>query len=362
MFEATLLTHNQITPFTDQIISLLPPLWSQAGDEHLMKQSILNLLTALITSMESESIRYHTAILPLIQSSIEPELESPTRPYLLEDALELWAAILIQAPEASAELINLIHYLFPIFDTADTLRKGLSITESYILLAPQAMLEISDQFLASFASLLGSNLRREATGTINHLAQRLIQAAESLGGPPAVENITNVLCNTGYLEKLMDGLRNAYNAHQTTGPNRVHSGIDGIVETDYFSVLARIALAGGSQVFISAMTNIAHTRKEQFEDTMHWLLPEWFSHLENIGDPSSKKLMCLALTVLLSTPMKWILSHLQDLMTLWTDTIAELVVSKEDGGDGKDSMVYWNPESLKREGEALEDERRRNVG
>jgi hypothetical protein len=63
---------HQISPYADQIVSLLPPLWEQSGDEHLMKQAILTLLSSLIHSMKQESIRYHPIILPLIQKSVEP--------------------------------------------------------------------------------------------------------------------------------------------------------------------------------------------------------------------------------------------------------------------------------------------------
>lgn len=38
-----------------------------------MKQAILTLLSSLINSLKQESIRYHSLILPLIQSSVHPE-------------------------------------------------------------------------------------------------------------------------------------------------------------------------------------------------------------------------------------------------------------------------------------------------
>ena len=323
-----------------------------------MKQSILSVLAALLTAMKAESRRYHPMIVPLVQSSIE--LESETRPYLLEDALELWAAILAQTLEPTPDIISLTQYLFPIFDTAaDYLRKALEITESYFLLAPQAMLENSTRFLSAFANLLGAQLKREANGSITHLVQILIRAAESLGGSPAVETLTQVLIDTRFLHKIMSGLKNTYDAHQTTGPNRVYSNIDGIVETDYLSVLARIAYAR-PYVFATAIANIAHVTNENFDETITWLLTEWFSHLENIGDPTKKKLMCLALTAELTT-IPQVRDRLQELMTLWTDMITELVVSVEDGGDGRDSLVYWDPDGLEQGGESPEDSRRRNV-
>jgi hypothetical protein len=71
LFNANYLIH-QISPYADQIVSLLPPLWEQSGNEHLMKQAILTLLSSLIHSMTEESIRYHSMILPLIHKSVEP--------------------------------------------------------------------------------------------------------------------------------------------------------------------------------------------------------------------------------------------------------------------------------------------------
>lgn len=56
---------------SDNILSPLPQEWEKSGEEHLLKQAILTLLTSLIHSMNQESVRYHPMILPLIQSSID---------------------------------------------------------------------------------------------------------------------------------------------------------------------------------------------------------------------------------------------------------------------------------------------------
>ncbi|KAA6416335.1 MAG: importin 11 [Lasallia pustulata] len=354
---------HHISPFADQIISLLPPLWSQAGEEYLMKQSILTILAALITSMKDESRRYHSLILPLIQSSIEPDSE--TQVYLLEDALDLWSAILVQTPTpASPSLLSLSQYLFPIFDLAtETLPKALEITESYLLLAPSEILasETRTRFLIAFTSLLGT-FKREANGTITHLVEILVRAAESIGGPEAVGLLTTSLVSTGFLAKLLAGLRESFDAHQTTGPNRKHTTIDGVVETDYFSVLARIAFASPDILVQAVAASVPQAA--DLPSTMDWLLTEWFSHFENIGEPKRKKLMCLALTNFLSLPatqLAWVLGRLQSLMTVWTDVVTELMEGMDDQ-DGADCLVYWDAEGLRGERpEAPEEERRRDL-
>lgn len=295
-------------------------------------------------------------ILPLIRSSIEPT--SDTRVYLLEDALDLWSTILAQTPSpASQEVIFLAQYLFPMFEVAsDTLRKALEITESYILLIPAEILSSSARLITPLASLLG-NLKREANGIITHLIELLIRTALITGGIPAVTDLTAPLLSTHLFTTILTALQDAYSAHQTTGPNRAQSSIDGIVETDYLSVLARLAIINPA-LFVSAITTTAHSLGERFETTITWLLTEWLSHFDNIGHPEKKKLSCLALTALLETNQFWILSRLQELMGIWTDVITELV----DQDTGNDSLIYWNAEALKIEGaEAPEDARRREL-
>jgi hypothetical protein len=62
----------QVSPYVEQIISMLPPLWSQAGEEHLLKQSILTVFIKLVESMGVESQRFHSMVLPLIRMALEP--------------------------------------------------------------------------------------------------------------------------------------------------------------------------------------------------------------------------------------------------------------------------------------------------
>lgn len=306
--------------------------------------------------MKEDSQRYHALIIPLIDSSVQ--VGSPSRAYLLEEAMDLWATILVQTSSpASQEIINLAQHLFPMYESAsDTLRKALEITETYILLIPQHFLSESMRILLPFSSLLGAT-KREAIGIIIHLVELLIRSADYIGGLQAVSQLTTNLVSSQFLSTLLTGLRDAHSAHQTSGPNRASSSIDGIVETNYLSVLARLALASPS-LFTSALT--ASWPQEDFESTISWLLTEWFSHIDNIGDPERKKLSCLALTNLLQASQPWILNRLQELMTVWTDTITELIA---EDGDGTDCLIYWDVQKLRAEGgpEAPADERRRRL-
>ena len=331
-----------------------------------MKQSILGILSVVSTSMQAESRRYHPLIIPLIQSSID--LSSETRVYLLEEALDLWAIVLTQTPSegVSPEIIALVQHLFPLFDTAsENLRKALEITELYIHLIPAEILNNVAVILSPLATLLGT-VKRDATGLVTSLVEDLIRQADSLGSVLAVRELTQTFLSSNWLSTTLSALHDSYSAHQTTGPNRKTPSIDGVVETDYLNVLARLAVASPS-LFLAAVEATRYDNEsealESLEHKLSWLLTEWFSHMDNIGHPAHKKLNCLALTALLESGQPWILSRLQSLMSLWTDVVTELVIDaslQEGVVDNRDCLVYTDPDTAKPDGpEAPADYRKR---
>ncbi|OJK02789.1 hypothetical protein ASPACDRAFT_75902 [Aspergillus aculeatus ATCC 16872] len=361
---------DHIAPFSDQILSLLPPLWESSGEEHLMKQAILTLLSSLIHSLKQDSVRYHSIILPLIQNSVEPGSE--TLIYLLDEALDLWSAILMQTPSpASPEILSLIPALMPIMEAAtDSAPQALQIVESYIILAPQEILSDRIRFplLVSLETLLKITTRQRL-GVVPRLVELMLRGAEAVdGGSESTYNvITRSLLDSSFLPALLEGLHSAYEASQSTGPNRKQTSVYGVVETDYFSVLARLAVAH-PKIFTSAVASATNTSEEQ---ALTWILTEWFLHYDNIGSSTQKKLHALALTQLLtlngpdSQPPTYLLNNLQSYMTMWTDIVTEL--SEDAGGAnpddprGGDYLIYWNNAQTAAgdEHEPPENERRR---
>ncbi|PVH94763.1 ARM repeat-containing protein [Periconia macrospinosa] len=357
------LEHN-ITPYANSIISLLPPLWEESGDEHLMKQAILTILARLTNAMKADSRTFHNSFLPIIKSAIEPGSE--TQVYLLEDALDLWSSIIAQTPSAPEptppELLHLLQYLLPLFAMDnDTLRKAIEITEAYLLLAPAAVL--ADDFrpglLNALAELLG-NLKPEASGSVHHLMQCVIRGAEGIGGEGAVKVLVADLISAGFLAKVLEGLHGAWTHHQSHGPYRElpSRAVDGVVETDYFTVLARIGLASPS-ILLEALSSVGNT---ELAKTLDWLLDEWFGHIENIGDLSNKKLMTLVLSRLLEVEGgRFVLEKLQNLITVWTDVLGQLL----DGMDDKSAdCLYWPDEPnpyWPSDPEAQEEQRKREL-
>ncbi|TKA25417.1 hypothetical protein B0A50_06284 [Salinomyces thailandicus] len=353
-----------ISPFAERIVGLLPALWEASGEEHLMKQAILTILARLVNAMKVDSRPLHAMVFPIIKGAVQPGSDSEV--YLLDDALDLWASVLVQtAQPASPDLLDLVPDLFPLYDLgSDHLRKALELTESYLLLSPIHLLHprLRQPLLTALKTLLQTlPSKPEPNALLCNLAELLLRSAAA--SDP--ETLTALLHDLSpFIQTLLHTLHASYAAHCTTGPRAAQAPVDGIVETDYFSVLARLVLAD-----LNAFT----TALAGDPATIRWLLEEWFAHFANIGDPSRRKLMALALTRLLDTGSEVVLGSLQSLMTVWTDVLTELRESardldpttdgNQDAGagirDADDALVYAPPSDPPDPLEAPEDTRRR---
>lgn len=346
-------TDTDINPFADQIVSLLPKLWDDSGEEHLMKQAILTLLSTLTASMKADSQRYHPLVLPLIHKAVnDPEMQV----YLLEESLDLWSASLAQATApVSSDIVSLAESAFPLLEIgSDNLRPVLNIIESYILLAPESMLADGTRLrlLSYMSSLLGVT-KRELAGLVTSIVENLILAAETLGGSNGVKVVVKDLFESGYTEKIMEGLHDAWSAHQTTGPATRYPKLDDVVETDYFTILARIALAD-PEIFVQLCSSVG-----SIDHVWSWLSSEWFKHFDSMANIDRKKLSCLALTRLLelTPPMtSLVLSKLQDYFAMWTTVVSEMQEGREDGGD---NLIWLDGDSDDNPYETSEDVRKR---
>lgn len=347
---------QDIAPYADRIVAILPGLWEASGEEHLIKQAILTLLSQLVASMKDQSQRYHSMVLPLIKRAVEPGSEMQV--YLMEEALELWTNILTQTPApAPQELLDLAECAFPLLEIgSDNLGPVLNIVESYILIAPQAMLgdAVRLRILSYMRNILGVS-KRELAGLVTTVVENMIRAAEALGGSDGVTLIAKDLHESGYSEKIFEGLHDAWVANQTVGPDRKYPKADDVVRTDYFTILARIAMADPS-VFITMVQAVGSGHPNPNE-IWGWLSTEWFRHFDSMANIDRQKLSCLALTRLLELPPPintLILGKLQDYFAMWTQCIEEMLAGREDGGD---NLVWLSNEG--NEFESAEDVRKR---
>lgn len=272
--------------------------------------------------------------------------------YLLEEALELWSAAVMQCPAPiSPEVLSLVPNIFSRLESgSETLRQVLEIGESYLLLAPREMLDegVRTSLLTSLQGLLGTS-NRELNTIVPRLAESFIQCGGDLVDQGADTDITYTaiaksFIDSSFLVAILQELHAAHIYHQGSGPRRERPNCLGIVETYYFNILARLCLAS-PQIFVSAISAATNSSEEE---SMSWLLTEWFLHQQDGGDINAMKLHVLALTQLLSLcqsgaqPPNYILTNLQSYISMWTSITTELSDGIDaDSGEGGDYLIIW---------------------
>ena len=352
-----------VEPYSDAIISMLPPLWAESGEENLIKQAILTMITAITTSLKEKSLKYHPLILPLIRDSVDPNSE--TAVYLLEDGLDLWAAILQQTPTTSpppsAELLNLATSLIPLAELgSDTFRPVLELLDSYIHLSPQTILSanILDPLLRAMSPVFSEDSRtrlsdfQRTSDVLDTLIAAISQPTTSADSrEQALTHLVSKMMTTQFLPTVVNTLQAAYSYHQDPRPSRKPPDVIGPKETSLFCLLSQIALQSPS-TFLAVLGENAR-----------WLTAEWISQFDAIGSIQDKKLQTIAITNLLSgRPPAFLLEQLQSLMTIWTDVCTAL--SDEAPEESQGDYLWYGYSNEERPGwlgEAPEDERRRTL-
>ncbi|KAF4343196.1 nuclear transport factor [Fusarium beomiforme] len=329
---------EQVSQFGDQLMSALPTVWENSGaEEYMIKQAVTSIFAALVMSMGPDSQRYQHFMLPLLSEAARQG--SDLHVHLIDESLELWNNILMQsyAPLAS-ELVNIAELALPLLEyDSETASLALTAVESYILLAPASMLEdrLRRPTLNALSNILDSKSREQVRMGTNCI-ENFIRAAVELGGSNGVSVILQDMVEIGFMNKILGNLHDAWESHQTTGPNRKVSKLSTITETDYFSILGRLALAEPT-LFTQMLTNMG-----SLDQVWAWLSSEWFSHMSSMDHIEKQKLYLLGLTRLLELPspvQELVLSKLQDYFDMWINVISEL----QDGvANGTDTLI-WGP-------------------
>lgn len=332
---------EQVSQFGDQLMSTLPAIWdSSATEEYMIKQAVMAIFSALVMSMGNSSQRYHHVMVPLIREAVRPG--SDLHLHLIDESLELWNAVLMQSnAPLGPELVDLAEMSLPLLEyTSMTASEALSVLESYILLAPASMLEDRSRqpVLLGLLGILGAK-SMEQVGRGTTCIEYLIRSAAELGGPNGVSIIAKDMVEIDLMKKVLSELHQAWEAHQTTGPNRKVSQLNTVKESHYFSILGRLALAEPSH-FITMLATF-----DDIGAIWRWLATEWFDHLSELDYIEKEKLSLLGLTRLLELPspvQELVLGSLQDYFTVWCNVIHSLQNGAE---DATDMLILGEPEA-----------------
>ena len=314
---------DQVSQFGDQLMSNLPAVWDGSGtEEYMIKQAVISIFSALVMSMGASSQRYQHFMIPLISEAVRPG--SDLHVHLIDESLELWNAILMQSvAPLSAEVIGLAEMALPLLEYSSiTAGEALNAVESYILQAPSAMLEdrLRRPTLVALLGVLDSKSReqvRRGTACIEYL----IRAAVDLGGSDGISVIVRDMVETGFMNKIMADLHDAWQAQQTTGPNRKISKLNVVTEGDFFAMLARLALAEPG-VFVQMLAQFG-----AIDEVWAWLSQRWFQYAQDVDNLERQKLYLLGMTRLLELPspmQELVLGKLQDYFSMWTTVVSDL--------------------------------------
>jgi hypothetical protein len=334
---------THVSQFGDAIMLILPKLWeSAASEEYMIKQSVLAIMSALVSSMRVESQRYQPVIIPLLRDAMIPE--SALHLYLITESVDLWKTVLAQSsPPLNPDLVQMVQLALPLLEfSTDVANQCLEIVRDYILLAPQDILSdaLRRPTLAALAKTLDSTSREQSQLGAKSI-ELMIRVAEELGSTQGVSVVVQDLLEMDVLRTILEGLHSAWESSQTTGPNRKPSKINPVKETDYFALLARIALADPA-LLVSMLTSFG----SPIDQVWSWLATQWFANFDCMGDVEREKLSCLALTRLCELPspvQDLVLARLQEYLSMWTSVVTEL--ADEAGGSGemlgaRDTLVW----------------------
>lgn len=314
---------QHLSRFGDHLMAALPAIWESAGaEEYMIKQAVIAIFTALVSSLGELSQKYQHLMVDLLAEAARPG--SDLHVHLIDESLELWDAILTysKAPLAP-EVIGLAHLVFPLLEyQPETASQALAIIDSYILIAPSAMLkdDLRRPLLASLTGILDARSREQVNNGVDCI-EKLLKAATELGGSDGLTIMVQDTLNNGLMRRIIVDLHDAWEAHQTTGPNRKICRINPVTEGHYFAILARVAVAEPA-MFVQMLSAYGG-----FEQVWPWLSSEWFSYLPSMDHAARQKLYLLALTRLLELPspvQEIVLAKLQDYFDMWTFVLLDI--------------------------------------
>ncbi|XP_069360419.1 importin-11-like [Maniola hyperantus] len=158
------------------LFAALPALALHAGHHHMLRAAALAALVHLVKALGECSPNVRPWVLNVINESTK--LSEPAHVYLLEDALELWLAIIETSPTADPALLQLAHNLYPILEpSTEHLRVVVYIMQAYALLCPEEFFSGAGAKCMTVLDDMLSDLRTEAVITVLKMAEICISVS-----------------------------------------------------------------------------------------------------------------------------------------------------------------------------------------
>ncbi|KAI0755466.1 ARM repeat-containing protein [Irpex lacteus] len=337
---------THIIPLIASVAQPLPGLWTAAGEEWLMKGSLLETVTKLLGASKERASTLNPLVVPLVKESFTPGAQAQ----LDEDALIMWQAALCNAvtlDDASSgttlfELAPLALELLA--NNFDLLGQIVGIVDSYIFLdAPRFL-----QFCAvDFFRALAKGMANAITLNVKDMAVALqfaIQLAPSnLWG--------EALHVSGLFAYIVKGLNEDKLATELL--------------TEYVYILARIAVSD-KNMFIQLVSATSSTTQIKESELWEAILNQWWTRFDNMSEPRHRKLAAMGIASLVSTGRDEVLDRLPtEICNMWLDVFGEIreAAIAADDESASTLLLYWDkvPDTFYRETEGTAEYDRRKA-
>ncbi|KAG2013512.1 ran binding protein 11 [Coprinopsis cinerea AmutBmut pab1-1] len=323
-------TEKYISPFMMAIAAPLPKIWTDAGDDWLLKGTLLTMVAKLVEAVREQSMALNGLTIPLIREALSDGVMT----HLDEDGLQLWLntvrnATSVTSPTGGPSLLELFpRALYLLATNLDLLGKVVGIVEGYFLLDGPALLqasagEIFQSFLTAFQSKAMSINMRDMLTSLEILVQL---SPSALWGEP--------LHASGLFAHLLSTL--------IEGEAATH------LLTAILFLFSRIVMAD-KRMFLQLMSATAGVLGREELKLYDGLLDQWWGKFDNLSEPRHRKLVAMGISALVSTGHPEVLKRLSgEIFNLWLDVFGEIKETLETHGQDPTSLDMVSPTNLRR--------------
>ncbi|KAJ2920088.1 hypothetical protein MD484_g369, partial [Candolleomyces efflorescens] len=323
-------TKDMVTPFMGIIAEPIPRLWTAAGEDWLLKGTMLVTVTKLVEAAKDRSSALENITVPLIQESLSPGVMTN----LDEDGLVLWLAAIRNAPAGgnrtgSPSLLSLYpRALYLLATNLDLLGKITGILESYFFLdAPALLQNYSKDIFQAFTEGLKSQAVMVNMKDMVMALQFMVQLAPSnlWGEPMHTSGLFSYLLLT-----LNDG---------ESSP---------ILLTEIIFLFSRIVMAD-PQMFLQLMSATAPVANLPETNLWEGLLDQWWGKFDNMSEPRHRKLTAMGIATLVATGRPEVLKRLSgEIFNLWLDVFGEIKETRLLHEEDPTNLELVSPTNLRR--------------
>jgi len=265
----------RVKPFANDIVSMIPEVWQNAGDQSLLRIQVLSAMHRMMQCLGASSASTYPIIVPLLQYSVNPD--GPESVSIYEDALLLLHSVLQFAVELTPQVAELVIFVARHMQrSTEYLPLTSKILEAYLLVGGLPFLQVHHNCV--FGALL------DVVNSVN--SRGLVMMA------PALDLILQIFPQgeLGVLEPIFQSLLRRLVDDNESDEALIHIAC----------VFARLAIANLAY-FVQVMGKCG-TQMFGSEDALFGrLIFVWTEKSYAVASVLKRKILCVGLVLLLDT-------------------------------------------------------------